>query len=1243
MHLYRNLIFISGLLLSLPLAPNALFSQPLRWVELMQDPGAKFSETQAAFDAYWKDRPVTKGSGWKPYQRWAWYMQDRLTADGRQSGPQQTLVEFAQYLATHPQGGTNKRNSTTGNWQEMGPLSNLPINGTGQPNGMGRVNCVAFHPSDPNTIYVGAPAGGIWKSTDYGLSWTPLNATLARLGVSSIVVHPTNPNTIFIGTGDRDGGDAPGLGVYRSTDGGLTWNAWHNGMGNRTVYEILMDPTDSDIMIASTNTRIYRTTDGGANWTLALNGHSCKDIAFKPGDPNYVYAGGSNRFYRSLDNGATWTEITNGTPTTSNRIALAVSADDPNYVYLFAGNGAGFVGLYRSTNSGTSFTLRSNTPNVCDWSIGGTGTGSQSWYDHVAIGDPTDGDHLYVGGINVWESVDGGLNWTIKTYWGGTSGSVQGVHADHHAMEYSPHTGDFFLGNDGGVFFSTDGGTTWTDRSAGLGIAQVYKIGQSQKLKDLVINGYQDNGTAYYRRGSWITEIGGDGMECIIDPNDDNVMYGALYYGDIRRSTNGGASFATIAENGWNGINETGSWVTPYKLHPHNTDTMFAGYDNLWRAFDCRTAPTNGVSWVQISSFSGTSNVRDIAISRSNPDVLYLSRDGADNFYKSSNASQASPTFTSLEANLPANGTPKDIEIHPLHPDTVWIALGNNIYQSNDGGTSWTDYSGTLPNISLNTIVYDRESPLGAMYVGMDVGVYYRHRGMADWELFATNLPNTEVTELEIYYDDACRGNDMLRASTYGRGLWESDLKDPGNLPPDVCFTAVTTEPCVGQPVELMDLSSYNPIGWTWTISPATFSYVNATNANSQNPVVAFSATGTYTLTLSANNANGTDSDTKVAYINVSSSSLSVPLTEDFEGVSTCFTASDCYLTTCGLPAGWTNLTNGEADDIDWRVSEGATPSSGTGPTMDANPGTATGNYIYLESSGCYGHTAIMESECFDLTGLGNPRVIFAYHMYGDNMGSLHLDLMSDGVWTEDIMPPLVGEQGGGWQNQIIPLTAYAGKTIRLRFRGITGTGFRSDLALDDIQVDNVLPVELSAFSAEYHPTGVVNLTWETLEERNNDYFLVERSPDGELFTEVLRVEGAGNSETQLQYEATDFHPLPGRSYYRLKQTDFDGLFTYSPIVAVSQPVLQPFALSNAYPDPFSDQTQVDLFLAESQMVEAFLVNALGETVRNVYSGSLPKGKNTLVIKGESLAQGLYYFVVSTPEWRSYRTVVKTN
>lgn len=1218
------------------LFPSLSFAQSTEWWNMMQDPQAQYEETVAAFEEYWAGRPVTKGSGWKPFQRWSYYMESRVAPDGSQIAPSQTLERFDEYVRTHID-RSRRNNLANGNWTAVGPV-NLPVNGTGQPNGLGRITCLAFHPTDPNILFVGAPAGGIWKSTDYGTTWTSLNNGLIRLGVSSIVVHPTTPNTIWIATGDRDGGDAPGYGVWKSTDGGNTWAASNTGMGNRTVNEILMDPSNPDVLIAAATNGIYRSANGGANWTQSLAGPNLKDIAFKPGSSSCMYGSGTV-VYRSLDNGITWIQMTNGVPVGVQRMALATSAADPDRVYIFAGDAGGLEGYYVSTDSATNFTQQATTPNLCGYDVTG-GTGSQAWYDLVTMADPLDANHVITGAINVWESFDAGVTWSIVAHWVG-SGGVPAVHADDHVLEYSPHTGDMFIGHDGGLHVSNDAGVSWAELSDGLAIAQIYKIGQSQLNSDLTINGYQDNGTAFYRNGGWYTEIGGDGMECIIDYTDDNVMYGALYYGDIRRSTNGGTSFAIIAANGVNGITESGAWVTPYKLHPQNPDTMFVGYQQVWRSYNCKSAATNAVTWTPISAFVGTSTVRDIAISESNPDVMYASRAGANNFYRTVNATAGTPTWTDLDALLPAAGTPVDIEIHPTDPNTVWIALANNIYESTDGGNTWTDISGTLPNIALNTIVFDDFSPVEAMYVGMDAGVYYIDNTLGDWVLYMDGLPNVEVTELEIYYDPECRGKDMLKAATYGRGLWESDLKDPGTVAPVACFEASATEVCIGAIVTLEDFSAYNPTTWAWTITPATYTFANGTTAASENPQVVFNAVGVYTVELSSTNGNGSDILQKAAYILVGTSTVP-PFAEDFETAALCATVIDCGTTLCPLPNGWVNLANGLEDDIDWRVDEGGTASGGTGPVTDLNPGTAVGNYVYLEASSCFSREAILESPCIDLT-TGTYAFTFGYHMYGVDIASLHVDILANGTVTQDVIPPIVGDQGIAWNYAAVDLSAYSGQVINLRIRGYTGAGFTSDMALDDLSFASVLPAEVISFGAKLNTTGAVDLDWEVEEEVGDVMYRIERSEDGIQFESVYEAEGLGPFDRRTSYSAIDGEPYFGQSFYQLYSVDKTGVSHQSAMVEVFRPYPSGFEVSQPFPNPFSGETEITFTINESRKISAVLYNSLGQVVQEVTNREFQPGVHTLTIAATEFPDGQYWLRVSSGQGEQTRILLKQN
>ena len=1013
------------------------------WQQQMSARTGNFNEIVSDFNKYYNEyvqdaKQLPKGRGIKQFKRWEYYWSQRVDADGNFPPDGYVLNEYQKYLN---QNAANRYASGTGNWEIVGPVYG-PANGTGQMNGNGRITCIAFHPTDPNTIFAGAPAGGIWKTTDKGVTWTEYSVGLTRLGVSSIVVHPTNPDIIYIGTGDRDAGDSPGYGVWRSTDGGQTWLAHNIGMGNRTINELIINPGNANILLAAaSNNTIYRTTDGGANW-VATAGMTTnpKDIAFHPTNSSIVYASGT-KFFKSTNGGVNWAEITSGVPAGAQRIALAVSANQPNWVYLLAGGGTGLIGIYKSTDSGTNFATQATTPNILGYPTNGSDTASQAWYDLVIAADPTNADIIYTGGVNLWKSVNGGVALTCASYWVSPSGGIDGVHADQHVLEFSPHTNALYNGNDGGLYYSTNNGVKWNDISSGLAIAQLYKIGVSQQNHDVVINGYQDNGTGIGRESGFVTTIGGDGMECAIDPLSDTFMYGSLYNGDIRRSTNGGSSFSgNIASS----IGEAGPWVTPYKLDPNNSNTMLAGYANVWRNTDVRATNV----WTQISAFPGTSTLVDLAIAPSNSNVVYVSRNGTNKFYKSTDALAASPTWTDLTATLPVASVPKDIEIDPANPDIIYVAIGNKIYKSVNAGVNWVDFSGTLPAIPLSTIVIDKSSPVGAMYVGMDVGVYYRDNSMANWTSYSTGLSNVEITELEIHYSTV-ECNSKLYAATYGQGLWVSDLKDPGNTVPVACFEMENTVGCVNAVFPLTDNSDFAPTSWSWSVSPATFSFANGTTATSQNPQVIFNASGNYTIELTATNSFGSDVVSKIYAVQISGGTIATGFNQNFETQTACGTTSNCGAGVCNITGLWTNLTNGTQDNIDWRIDIGGTPTANTGPDVDYNPGTAAGKYAYLEASSCRAQTAILESQCILLDQDYNFE--FAYHMYGDSMGSLHVDIFSNGVWYKDYSTPFYGDKGNQWLKATIDLNAFVGETIKIRIRGITGYLERSDMAIDDI------------------------------------------------------------------------------------------------------------------------------------------------------------------------------------------------
>jgi PKD repeat protein/photosystem II stability/assembly factor-like uncharacterized protein len=834
------------------------------WVDMMQQPRANFAAVQRAFNLYWENRKITKGSGWKPFKRWEYYWQDRLDSNGNLPAADDVWKAYFRIKDENTGNPLEQKfesdlqyKGNEGNWKPLGPGLLPQNNVTVQPNGLGRIAAIAPHPTDSNIIYAGSPAGGFWISKDNGQTWRTTTDSLPTLGVSAIAVNPSNPNIIYIGTGDRDNSDSYAYGVLKSTDGGETWFSSNNGMGNQTVGKIIIDPTTPSNLLAATSLGVYISTNAGNTWTKKSITGNFKDIVYKPGDYNTVYATEGGNFYLSTNGGSTFSKITSGL-SGGQRGVIGVSANAPDYVYFLLTSGNVYKGMYLSTNSGTSFSARSTTPNIMGYEADGSGTTGQAWYDLCIAVDPNDINTVYAGGVNIFKSTDGGVNWLINAHWTGNS-SVP-VHADQHIMAYSPVTKNLYVGNDGGIYYTNTKGTTWTDISSGIAVAQVYRMGQATQQRKLIINGYQDNGTAYYNNGLWSTIRGGDGMDCIVDYSDPSVLISSLYYGDFDRYKNG-KSEGTFAAKGKRGITESGGWVTPIVQHNTNPSAYFVGYNNIWRTTNAKD-DIKSVSWTKISDNLGGSNSAEIRVIEqcaNKPDVLYLARSDYK-FFRSDDINATNPTYTDLTTKLPLFQAMSCIETTPANANKVYVGIGKKIFRSDNKGASWTDITANLPVLKINTIVIDTSSNLEEIYVGTDAGIYYKNQTLTNWVYFNAGLPlSVNVNELEIYYNPQNPSNAKLRAATYGRGMWESDLYKNGTEKPVAHFTSTKTEACIKSVLSFEDNTGNIPTQLKWQFSPNTVTYVNNTTDTSQDISVRFNASGNYTISLIASNANGTD------------------------------------------------------------------------------------------------------------------------------------------------------------------------------------------------------------------------------------------------------------------------------------------------------------------------------------------------------------------------------------------------
>ncbi len=838
-----------------------------------------FYEIQKAFNDYWEPLNVDKGyyvengisrkaTGWKQFKRWEWFWENRVDPVTGEF-PKISAAEIRQQLKR-----TGGSRNADGNWLGMGP-STTP----GGYAGIGRLNCIAFVDGDPLIFYVGSPSGGLWKTTNGGDTWEVLTDDNDVLGVSDILVYPgtsTSSDTVYIATGDRDGGslnslggdqtrDNNSIGVLKSTDGGITWAATAlagSPDDKKTVNRLLKHPADSDSIYAAGTDGVFLTTDGGGSWPLLSGIAEFIDMEFKPMDPGILY--GSTRagkVYKSDDKGVSWDlklDVTN-----AKRVELAVSEDEPGWVYaVVVGTSSGLESIHKSEDDGETWVEvydgTTSGHNLLGSKCDGTSTGGQGKYDLCIASDPLDADIVYVGGINTWKSVDGGSSWSIVNMWKPDDCGAPVVHADKHNLVFQPGTGDLFECNDGGLYKTSTGGSTWDHLGSGLVISQLYRLGVSQSTSNNVIAGLQDNGTKSMLSGTWEDVIGGDGMECFIDYTDDDIQYGEYIYGTLYRTTDGWSTSTSITT----GLTGFGAWVTPFSIDPLTHETIYCARDTVWKSTD------KGTSWAKISAFDADGTFRSFAVAPSDPDTMYVATKT-----KMWATYDGGTTWAEKTGSLPVGSSNITyISVNSDFADTLWVAMGeyntHGVYQSTDAGATWASISSGLPEIPVMCVIQNRQNTSEIeLYAATDVGVYVKV-GSADWELYSGGLPNVVVTEIEIYYDDATPNRSRIRAATYGRGLWESELYSTAG-PPTADFDADETTPLIDSTVVFTDISNNDPTSWAWTFTPSTVTYLNSTTATSQNPEVSFDAAGSYEVELAATNTHGSDTETKADYITV--------------------------------------------------------------------------------------------------------------------------------------------------------------------------------------------------------------------------------------------------------------------------------------------------------------------------------------------------------------------------------------
>ena len=704
----------------------------------------------------------------KHFNRWAYYWSLHL-------GPNGEFVHIGKKTLEALTSRTDAPlTSANGSWSFVGPSSSTLNNPDADINGIGRIDRIAFHPTNSNIIYIGATSGGLWKTTDGGTTWSSLSDYIPSLGISGIVIDHSDYNTIYVLTGDGDSDVATyfvtlsgyirkSVGVLVSHDGGVNWEETGTMSAvDFTGYQLRQHPTDADILIAATSDGIYRTTNGGDTWVQERSGRHY-DVEFKPGTPATVYATGPASFVYSTNTGDTWnTDATFNFPLCGGgRVEIAVTPNATNKVYLLAAPGYPgsntFCGFYVSTNSGTSFSRSCTSPNVFGTETGGGS--DQSKYDIGLAVHPTNDQHIIAAGLCTYKSTNGGSVFTnISTY---REGGGNYIHPDIHMVAYNPLNNYLYAVGDGGVHRTTNEGSSWTDLYTGIETTQFYHMSDYDANSNAIIAGCQDNGVKYRtaNTSNFSHIYCCDGADGVIDHTDQTKGYAAIN-NVIARYTN----FTTTAPS----FIRSGGFFMQIEMNVSNHNIVYIG-DNWVYSYNAST----GVTTLMDANARG-----HWAIKTCPSDANRLYTAGGSSAFATTGAMYTynGTTWSTISGN-PGFPSPfpriSDIGVEPDNASHVYATfsgytIGKKVVYSADAGLNWTNISYDLPDLPVWSIEVDAANNV---YVGCDIGVYFKAAGATHWDAFYNNLQNAPVSDLAIN-----EGADQLLASTFGRGIWKSTL-----------------------------------------------------------------------------------------------------------------------------------------------------------------------------------------------------------------------------------------------------------------------------------------------------------------------------------------------------------------------------------------------------------------------------------------------------------------------------------
>ena len=694
------------------------------------------------------------------------------------------------------------KTSTISNWSALGP-GNIG----------GRIRSILIRPSNTNHILVGAVAGGIWKSTDGGSSWTAMKDDGNPLSIGSMV---NDGDVVYAGTGEGWGNvDAVyGGGIWKSTDFGDTWTLLSSTTSTpaqfRNVLRMDIDPSGNvyavtkaynskhGVGVYTTDGGLFKSSDAGISWskisstdfaTNYFNGCdiisiSSSTILFAVNKNNSTYGG----IYRTTDSGTNWSLVASVLPTTGyRRIALVQDPSNSNTVYAAyqsENTGSpdyGLKGIYKTTDGGATWTQLSDPPTLASTSSRSY-LNTQGWYDNVIAVDPHNSSNLYAGGVDMVKSTDGGSSWSQLTFWHSSFGTPV-VHADHHVITFDPNTANVvYGGNDGGIYKTTNGGATWTNLNNGLEITQYYG-GAVAASGTNYQGGTQDNGHHKYDGSgtNWTEVKGGDGGYAEIDQSNPLVAYEEYVYLDIAKTTNGGSSWSDV-QNGLTDAQNSSAclFIAPFSMNPENSNVLIAGSDNSWLTTDA------AANWSSSSS-TLSSGAKVSAVAAVNSASPYLGFAGTTDgkVFKCTSMTGTGDTWTEITPPSNNGAYVRRITVDLNDKNKIYVCYSgyNNssgqkhIWYSSDQGANWSDISTGLPDVPVHSLVIDNNDDQ-KLYIGTETGVYQTSDRGTSWSKAGSGMPDyIPVDQLVIQ-----SSTNKLFAFTHGRSVFVTNSALPVEL-----------------------------------------------------------------------------------------------------------------------------------------------------------------------------------------------------------------------------------------------------------------------------------------------------------------------------------------------------------------------------------------------------------------------------------------------------------------------------